>query len=224
MANEILTMTVTEALAKVKAWNKQVEAYWGTQGRMIFGIVAGDAQTSLIGGYTTEQLATKIQRDVDGIEELLRKIYLLKNAISKSNAETTVTIGGQSYTVAQAVIMKNALLPHKKALLAAYRKAFVATAGQLATSVKEDTDRINKLVEASMIVSGDNTEALAERNAKKAAEIRAEQIKDTGPRLYDPKNIKDRIDVLDKEITDFETNVDFTLSTNNATTSLTVTF
>ena len=216
MANEIIEMEISRALTTLKSWDAQIAAYYGQPGLMFFGIVAGTAKKSMIAGYDTEALGKKIQAGVNGIEELIRKRFLLKAAIVKSNHETKVTVNGTEMSVAEAVVFKG-LLPQKKALLQSLRTAFTAAQRALNDAQEKEAKRINDLITASL-----TTDMTDETRRVKASDIRAEQVADVGPELFDPAGVREKIDKLDEEIKFVETELDFVLSNSNVLTKVSV--
>lgn len=213
------TMTIAQGLTEIKYIDQQIAAYFSAgSGRHIFGAVMGAQELSLVAGFDKEQLAKRIQSDVDGIEGLHAKRFKIKSAIATMNATASITIDDQSYTIAEALVLK-ATLPQKEALLAVYRKSFVQVNAEISNFEKEEKKRIDDLVAATLASAVTSTE---EQRLQRAKEIRAEQIAASAPKLFDPANVKGRIDKLEKHINAVKTELDYKLSTVNVQTQITI--
>ena len=207
-------ISITRALATIKILNTQVEEYF-KKTRVFAGITLGDKQI-VADGFTLEQLRARIQADHDGIDTLIAKRHAIKAAVIKSNAVTIITLGGKSYTVAEAVLLKSSV-PLKEQTLQKYKSALLVVQNALAGQKAEFDKRVDAVYGASV-----STATTAEEAAKIMKMVREEQTKILGPAFYDPLNLVGKIDALEKEINDIKLELDFVLSESNTRTLIDV--
>lgn len=207
-----MTMTVHEALSKLKVLNKRV--YFDDN---LFLVVA-KANEKKVNGYDIEDLKSRIFSNYDKSIALIEEINAIKRAISKYNAETIITVGGKEMSVAEAIYMKDYGIEHKKDLLSALSNAYnTAQKELLARNGKELDDRAEKFV-AATFGSKDKTSSDEIEKAMKSFKENNMTV------LIDPLKIADKISALRDEIDAFESSVDSAIQVANATHTLDVTF
>lgn len=207
-----MTMTVHEALSKLKVLNKRVNF-----NNNIFLVVA-KANEKKANGYDIEDLKSRIISDYDKSIALIEEINAIKRAISKYNAETIITVGGKEMSVAEAIYMKDFGLDHKKSLLDTLSNAYnTAQRELLARNGKELDDRAEKFVSATF---GSKDKASSDEIEKAMKSFKENNM----AVLIDPLKIADKISALRDEIDSFEASVDSAIQVANATHTLDVTF
>lgn len=197
-------LTVTRALAELTTLKKRI-------GKLT-------SQTTFIStkvsGQSWKDHIQSAKSAYQSIRDLTTRYSSIKFAILRSNGSVKVTIGGNVYTVAEAIATKECL-EHDRVLLQALRH-------QRAT-VTEQVERHERSVRASL-------DKLLETNFKSdksdPAAIQAiseSYLKNNKIEVVDPLNLDLKIEELDDRIESFASEVDFSLSESNATTRVTLT-
>lgn len=161
---------------------------------------------------TKDDFTISCASNYQSITDLIALRDKIKSAIVLSNATTKLTVGEKEMTVAEAIEYKTSI-EFKKDLLhrmkTQYREAVALV------------NRYNERVEENLDAQVSN---LAGKDSNKAnlSGYMEEYRKQNSWTVVDPLNLKAKIDVLEEEITDFETNVDVALSISNATTFITI--
>ena len=200
-------ITVTEGLVELKTLDKRIYKAMEKEFIAVYMNAEKDSEKVKEFGKSAE---ANYQSVVDLIDERAK----VKAAIVKSNAETEVTIGGKTMTVAEAIEKKSSI-EYQKILHDKLKRAY---ADAVSISVKQNNvveGKIDRLLEA--LVSSDKT--VSAEDQKHTAEIYMES---NGCFVSDPIGIQNEVDKLDKEITTFEAEVDTVLSISNAKTLITI--
>ena len=93
------TMTIHEALSELKMLDKRISA-------KIHGIkycVANRHINTRIDGKTIDEYKQNVQSEYQAVTDLIRRRAAIRNALSRSNAYTTITVCGKEYTLAEAI-------------------------------------------------------------------------------------------------------------------------
>ena len=207
------SMTIHQALVELKTLDKRIlEAI--REGGFV---TANKHSNAKINGISVKEYCDDAESRYQKITDLMKRREAIKCAVVISNAVTTVEVGGKTYTVAEAIEMKNHGLESKKTLLAQLTYDY--------NNAKRVADRAN----------GDELESRAEAHVKnilgntdmkgaseEAQRVRAEFIKAQTVELVDPLDVREKIEELNDEIMKFLTNVDAALSVSNALTTITI--
>lgn len=191
-------MSITRALVELKTLDKRLQKL--TQEAFFVG-VKGELRKR-------DERIKKAQADYDKIRDLRNRRHKIKSAIVVSNATTKVTICGQTMSKAEAIEMKSSI-KHDKALLSQLRRQFSDAQKQLET----ENQRVQRVLENSL-ASKTSDEGL------NVEEYSRQYMKMNGIEMDDPIKVQEKIEKLDKFITDFEGEVDFILSESNAVTTI----
>jgi hypothetical protein len=124
-------------------------------------------------------------------------------------------IAGKEYTVREAINMKS-LIEYKKKLLQVMKSEFVRASEDFEEAEDTNKKRVEKLVQDASASGSGKLDPAIEENALKSVES-LYSIK-----MVDPIGLDKLIPALEKEIEDFETNVDFVLSESNSKTEIEV--
>lgn len=96
-------MNIHKALCELKTLDSRIEDKIAD-----FEPVAANRESNRkINGKSVEDFKHKADDDYKSITDLINRRYALKKAVVNSNARTTVEIGGSTYTIAEAIEMKN---------------------------------------------------------------------------------------------------------------------
>ena len=162
-----------------------------------------------------EDFSEKAKAQLQSVEDLQKRIHLIKTKIQQSNAITMVKIGTQEMTVLEAIIKKS-LLENQKDLLARLKKQLILANDNFEAATMSNENKIAKQLED------------ATKNSTVKLDLEVEkQIKASVESLYpikmiDPCKLSDKVKALEDEIEEFEANVDFALSESNALTQIEV--
>lgn len=208
-----MKITLTEALAKLKTYNKQIsklnrqldEVSW------LIDYSKGGSKKGALTSLTYDELKKEGEAKLQKLLALIHNRNKLKGVISQTNAITKVKIGKYEYTIVQAIERKNSI---------SIEKEFLTYLTNQYYKVKKVVDDINMKAEnkANDIVEA---QVQAEAKNKKTEEIEALFnliYNKNKAEIIDPLNLKDFIDNLSEDIDTFEQNVDVALSIVNANT------
>lgn len=204
-----MQISITRALSELKLLDARIQ-------KKITESVFVDArkansENTLVTGMKVTQLEDGAYASV---VDLIARRQSVKSAIILSNANTKVTIGKVTMTVAEAIEQKKSV-EYKKALVTHLRH-------QLAKS-RAVIQKSNMEMEASI-------ERQATAVLGKATKDSSEEYKNftdmytkaNSATLVDPMKIEDKIAELSLDVEGFESEVDFVLSESNARTSVEV--
>lgn len=202
-------LTVYQAIMERKQLKKRIED-------IIFNYNMGESKFIAIAKdkAIAEQYDASIKSEYDKINSLLKRIDNINSAIVLSNANTKIVVGDREMTVAEAIIEKNSIKDKKEVL-----NSMVL---QRNSAVKKYEDGLEKIRENAHDYVRDVT-----KNATEGVKIDYDKefekyVKNHEVFLVNPLKLDKKIEVLDKEINDFETNIDNALNVSNATTMITV--
>ena len=116
-------------------------------------------------------------------------------------------------SVAEAIEMKSSI-KHQETLLEKMKQQY----GQAVTL----SEHLNNQARNDLEAKSSRSESKNESSNMTLAEFSKSYMEIHGVKLYDPIGLSEKIDVLEKEITDFESEVDFVLSEKNAVTMIEV--
>ena len=195
-------ITMVRALTKLKTLDKQIEAkVLGTT----FLSVSGEIRP-------VEEVAKRAPSNFQRINDLIDFRRRLKSAIITSNANTQVTICGQTMSVAEAIEEKQSI-KHKTRLLSTLRTQY----SQRLHEVEQHNSRIRGNLERETRSNSND-----DKNSDSSLEYQKNYMKRHEINLYDPISITTQIEKLDNYIREFECEVDHVLSESNAITRVDV--
>lgn len=221
------TMSLTRILSELKTLDKRIQEKaagglmfiackrgTGDNAQLLVAASNGGKNVVAVATPTPAAVEVSIQSDYQALVSLIARQVKLKAALIAANAVTSVTIGNQPMTIAEAI----------------ERKRFIATRKQILQSMKEQHVGLSSFIDRENVAlnvridqaiaqakSTDGNLPQAEQDIV-ANSMRNRQI--ISP--VDPLNLADVIRKLESEISEFETNVDFALSEVNATTKVAV--
>ena len=209
-------MTVHKALCELKMLDKRInESIMSAE----FCRANKHSNVKIDGGTIAEYEAAAVSKYQSTMDMIIRR-DAIKRAVVASNAVTEVTIGGNRYTVADAVELRRHGLSYRRTLLQAMTLQLKRVRSTIEQKNGEELPRAaDKMVE---VYYGRQTDVKAITEEMKAT--REKFIEDNTYELLDPIRVENRIRELDKEITAFETEVDSALSVSNAVTEITVSY
>ena len=210
-------MTVHKALCELKMLDKRIN-----ESIMTAEFCRANKHSNVkIDGWTIEEYEAAAVSKYQSTMDMIIRRDAIKRAVVASNAVTEVTIGGNRYTVADAVELRRHGLSYRRTLLQAMTLQLKRVRSTIEQKNGEELTRAaDKMVE---VYYGRQTDVKAITEEMKAT--REKFIEDNTYELLDPIRVENRIRELDKEITAFETEVDSALSSvSNAVTEITVSY
>lgn len=200
-----MKMTLARALAEIKLLNSKIEK---NIGRLQL-VATKTGKKDIVNGSNekvvdfNENAKSNYQSTLD----LIKRRNFIKSKLTQANAITTISIGQDSYTIAEAIDRKNSIQIEKTLLDKMKSNLNLQIKNMNTANDKMEAD-INRMVETKMGVDKSKAEDVA--NLK-----RIFRESDTTT-LVDPLDLKVKIEDLEKSIENFELNIDFTLSEANA--------
>ena len=169
---------------------------------------------SKIGSSTVEEKTNEIKGNFQRTEALITNRRRIKNAIIKANAETTFTIDGDSYTIAEAIELKNSIgLDYD--FLSALKGQYITSKAKVEAENEALQPKLENYLKS---ILGDNDKK--DQNLVKS--YTETFFKTNEWQLIDPKRIAKYIEDYGEKISKFETEVDYKLSEINSKTTITV--
>ena len=204
------TLSIHQALSELKMLEKRIANSYKEQ---FIGVRL--QSISMYNGRPVAEFEAQLKANLQKIEDLIANRKAIKAAIALSNAKTIVNIGGIDYTVTEAIERKR-LIDDEEKLLAELRTQY----GRATKEVNVANSNLQSGIERylSTVLGADKTN----RKPEDVERFTAEYIKNNTTVLMDPSHLKEIIDKMDEDITNFITNVDYRLSESNATTTITI--
>ena len=165
-----------------------------------------------VGSQTVDEFCNSVKDGYKSAMDLIKRRQAIKTAVVKSNATTTVVIGGNTYTIAEAIEMKNHGLDGEKRMLR-YMVSRLAEAEALINRTRSDLEsRADAFIRDQTGSKESKTEDLLK--------MRQDYIAMQDVELVDPLHIREIIKTLDEKINAFMSEVDSALQTSNAQTMI----
>jgi hypothetical protein len=210
------TMTVHEALSELKVLSDRIQSKV-TKSKFIDGNKHANTK---IDGKSISDYTDEMKQSLQSVQDLINYRNAIKRAVTKSNANTNVTITKDSgetvtMTVAELIEYKSVGIKYIEYFLSAITKQHndvIRTATSMNRNIEENADTyVTKL-----FGSKDSVDADAVKKTRESY-IEANTID-----ILDPNNIKGVMEQLQNEIDFYNSKVDSALSTSNALTTITV--
>ncbi len=168
------------------------------------------------GIYTKEDFEENAKAKLQSANDLIARRNAIKSAIVAANAVTQVTIGGKTYTIAEAINFKHEIT-YKKKMVEVLTRKHNAAKGKVLTA---NEDLSTKALEQTKAYLGRPNDANAKKTDADISEMYSNIYARLELSLVDPLNAESLIEKLKNEITSFETEVDAVLSEINAVTMI----
>lgn len=203
-------ITIHAALGELKKIGQRIEK--ASRETEFIGTMKMSADKVSNTGMDKDKFKDNVTSNYQSITDLIALRNKIKSAIVLSNATTKLTVGKKEMTVAEAIEYKTSIEMQKILL------------NRMARQYKEAVSIVtmqNERVENNLDAQVANL-AGKDSNKSNLSGYMEEYRKQNYWTLVDPIDLKSKIDALEEEITDFETNVDVALSVSNATTFITI--
>lgn len=207
------TMTIHQALVELKTIDKRI----GATIRDTEYVVANKHSNRKIGGVDVAEFSENVKSHYQKVIDLMARRNALKRAVANSNAVTKVEINGVTYTVAEAIEMKNHGLEYSRVLLDKLREDY--TRAKMTADRYNGDDLARRADEHIRIMFGSTDVKGVTEDVKR---VRADFITAQTMELVDPIDTHKKIEAIAKDIDSFESSVDAALSVSNALTTITI--
>lgn len=202
-------MSIHQALAELKLYDNKI---WnGLKKDFVTYTKKGNDK---IGSYTIQEYSDLLKGNLDSVRALMENKKVVKSAIVLSNANTKITIGDKEYTVAEAIERKSMMEMERK-LLSELKAQYVNAMHNIETRNESLKNNLESYLK-SVIGEKDKSDPEVVSKFEKQFYDHNEYY------LVDPCKINDVINELEKEIDEFESEVDYKLSESNTITKITV--
>ena len=204
-------MTIHEALCEIKLLKSKFQKTVSNNDY----VKANKVSNSKIDGVEVDKFKDTIRKEHQSTMDLLTRLQKISAAVSQSNSVTKITVGKDTYTVAEAIGIKNNIIPLKQ-----YMRDDLANKLQKASlemnvrnrKVEEDG---NQIIENSAV----------DKNERKNPGVALIQVRETyidanKVELVEGIDVRAEIKKLDDEIDEFLTDLDSALSVSNAITKI----
>lgn len=165
----------------------------------------------LDGTYSKEEFTNKVRAEWQSLKDLMVIRKEIKDAIVQSNSTTIVDICGEKYTVAQAIERKSAISLFETAIMRKVARGY----GSVVDKVEMANNRVENDAQRLFGTSTDDKKSEVNR-----IEMMKMYIETNSYEIVDPLNFKELRDSLEKDASDFLSEVDQVLSESNATTMI----
>lgn len=201
-------ISITRALAELKLLDARITK--ATDEQMFIALKTKKVNSNMDTQSFMKQSVAKLQ----SVNDLISQRERIKTAILNSNFVTKVKVGKKEYTVSEAIETKNSIK---------YKEALLRTLRDQRGRVNNDYEKHKSAVKQSI---DNNITQICSRDVKPDAKT----IQDLTDMMWknDPVEIVDGIGIdavieeLDKEIEEFNSNIDFVLSESNSITFIEV--
>lgn len=207
------TMTVHKALCELKTLDARIKKAIESS----VYVFANKHSNAKVSGLSVSDYCAEIKSAYQSATDLIARHDAIKRAVVLSNATTKVTVGGNEYTIAEAIEMKNHGIPTQQTLL---------------NKLKNDSRRARRDADEN---NGERLEMRADEYIRslyanadmknlsdEVKKMRADFLTSQVMEIVDPIKVADEIERLETLINTFTVEIDAALSVSNALTEITV--
>lgn len=206
-------MNVHRALAELKIIDARIDkAITDTT-----FITANKHSNDKISGVTIANFKDTMKSNYQKINDLIARRNAMKRAVVLSNANTTIEIDGNTYTIAEAIELKNHGMDGVKVLISKMTEQYNVAQSEFNRNSGETLEKKAENYVLSIIQSQPkDSKMTVDDEAMKA--LRKTYIENNTFDIVDPLNVANAIKELSDYVSKFETEIDAALSTSNALT------
>jgi len=207
---EKVKMTLTRALSEIKMLDNKIKSFNNATKEWVTV-----SKNGVIKGY--QDLAgfkSNVQSNKDKLEDLISRRNEIKRALIVANNTITISLGGKSYTIAEAIDRKG-FLATEKATFNSINVLILKSKTMLETEDKNLDRKIEETINRTFDGDGKKDADLIKGIEK--------NLRDSNKfDLVDPVGIQSWIETKLEEIVNFETEIDFSLSEINSQNYVTI--
>ena len=206
-------MTIHKALAELKIIDSRINRAIAESAL----VIANKHSNNKIDGKTISEYKDEMKSTYQKITDLIKRRNAMKRAVVLSNAQTTIQIGENTYTVAEAIEMKNHGIEHDEFLMNHMNIQLEKAKRVLENNSGESIEEKARQYVLS-VISSQPKEAKMTIDSKAMQSLKEQYIEDSTYDLIDPNNVAVRIAELRDYVDEFNAEVDAALSVSNALT------
>jgi hypothetical protein len=202
-------MTLHKALSELKILDSRIEK--NIDAMTPVGLMVKGKKVNQF--YDLDEFNTNANSKHQSIIDLIERKNKIKKALVLKNAQTTVKIGGEKMTIADAITYKDSIILRRK-YISYLRNELNNYVAQMNRSNEQVQANSLRLAETAL---GNDNINISDKDVKNIINpyIEANELI-----LVDPLKIEKKIESLESEIENFELNVDASLSEINALTTI----
>lgn len=194
------TMTITQALNELKLLDKRIEKV------VVLPKVGFKIGTKMYNNFDPEQAKS----DLQSFNDLVSRRAKIKMLINKSNIETEVKVDNKTMSVLEAIEYK-ATIEYKNIMLRTLKQQY----SNVTVAINNGNETVKQRLDSQI-------SSVFEKSTDKDIKSFTDTFnKNNSYEMVNPIDIEKILTDLDAEIDNFTNEVDYVLSTSNATTTIT---
>lgn len=203
-----MKLTITRALTEIKTLEKRFDD--GIRELNPLAVIVGTTLCRPYSMYKPEDFEKQAKAKLQSIEDIHKRIILIKNLIDKSNSETKVIIGGSEMTVTEALALKSRV-GLKLQLIAKLKCEYNSVNSEYARQMETMDARKENLLKSC---TDDKSRESMQKTLDESPQFKVDFV--------DPLDIKNLVEKLQSESDTITTELDYVLSESNAITCIEV--
>lgn len=208
-------MTIHKALSELKTLDNRITK----EIKLLDLVTANKCSNKVYKGVPLVDWCNSAKENYQKVTDLICRRNAIKRAVVLSNATTNVHIGGQEYSVAEAIEMKNTGIINKISLLNQIKQQYCAATLNVE---KYNGETLEAKADTYITTLYGNSEM--KNLSDEVMKVRKDFIASQTYELVDPLGAEKIIETLEKEINDFNVEVDSALSVSNALTEIEISY
>lgn len=216
------TMTIHRALVELKTIDSRIDKLICEANFCSYA----KKNAKKVKGVDVEDFIGSAKSSYDKISDLIKRRNAIKAAVSKSNATTEVKVGSVTYTVAEAIAMKQ----HGMELWVNLCDAMKEQYSEAIRKIEQENSDLDNSADRYINMTYGGKDSVAEIDPVVLANTRQGYIDARQLELVDGlsgspyKSTKETFESLEEMINTFEDEVDSALSVSNATTTIEISY
>lgn len=207
-------MTIHKALSELKILDNRI-----AKALDIPLVFANKHSNGTVKGLTVAAYSAEIKAAYKSATDLIARRSAIKRAVMISNATTKVAIGGEEYTVSEAIETKNHTIPVWRHLL---QKMQIDETNARTLADRNNGDSLENRADSYVKSLYENADM--KNLSEEVKRVRADFIASQTMEIVDPINITDEMKRLSDKIDAFTVDVDSALSVSNAMTKIEISY
>ena len=207
------TMTVHKALCELKTLDARIKKAIES-GIYVF---ANKHSNTKVSGLSVSDYCAEIKSAYQSAVDLIARRDATKRAVVLSNATTKVTVGGNEYTIAEAIEMKNHGISTQQTLLNKLKND-----SRQARREADENNGERLEMRADEYIRSLYANADMKNLSDEVKKMRADFLTSQVMEIVDPIKVADEIERLETLINTFMVEIDAALSVSNALTEIAV--
>lgn len=199
--------SINKCLIELKTIDSRIDKM--IQNAIFVGMMKNSSTKEHKTALSENEFNVNVNSTFQSILDLMQRKNSIKQAVVDSNARTMITVAGKEMSVASAIERKKSI-ELDKMLLNRLKKQYHSTIENLNYKNEDMEDSLEKQITAMLGSDNKNTDA--------SISFSKSYRETNGWRIIDPLKCINIIETLEKDITDFESEIDCEITTSNAIT------